>query len=78
MNFEANFWANTGGIAAPLDWYLATLVPERVLLGPTHRLEKQSAIASIGALAIALGVALLFAWNLVRMRIRHADACILP
>jgi len=56
------------GIAAPLDWYLATLVPERVLLGPTHRLEKQSVIASLGALAIALGVALLFAWNLVRMR----------
>ncbi|HEY1548596.1 MAG TPA: serine/threonine protein kinase [Kofleriaceae bacterium] len=56
------------GIAAPLDWYLATLVPERVLLGPTHRLEKQSAIASVGALAIALGVALLFAWNLVHMR----------
>ncbi|HEY1812494.1 MAG TPA: serine/threonine protein kinase [Kofleriaceae bacterium] len=56
------------GIAAPLDWYLATLVPERVLLGPTHRLEKQSVLASAGALAIALGVALLFAWNLVRMR----------
>jgi len=32
------------GIAAPLDWYLATLVPERVLLGPTHRLEKQSVL----------------------------------
>jgi len=56
------------GIAAPLDWYLATLVPERVLLGPTHRLEKQSLLASAGALAIALGVALMFAWNLVRMR----------
>jgi serine/threonine protein kinase len=56
------------GIAAPLDWYLATLVPERVLLGPTHRLEKQSLVASGGALLIALGVALMFAWNLVRMR----------
>jgi serine/threonine protein kinase len=56
------------GIAAPLDWYLATLVPERVLLGPTRRLEKQSLIASAGALAIALGVALMFAWNLLRMR----------
>jgi len=56
------------GIAAPLDWYLATLVPERVLLGPTHRLEKQSLLASGGALLIALGVALMFAWNLVRMR----------
>ena len=56
------------GIAAPLDWYLATLVPERVLLGPTHRLERQSLFASGGALAIAMGVALMFAWNLVRMR----------
>ena len=56
------------GIAAPLDWHLATLVPTRVLLGPTHRLEKQSLLASGGALAIALGVALMFAWNLVRMR----------
>ncbi|MGE5183458.1 MAG: protein kinase domain-containing protein [Acidobacteriota bacterium] len=56
------------GIAAPIDWYLATLVPERVLLGPTRRLEKQSLLASGGALAIAMGVALMFAWNLVRMR----------
>ncbi len=56
------------GIAAPLDWYLATMVPERVLLGPTKKLEKQSLIASAGALAIALGVALMFAWNLLRMR----------
>jgi len=56
------------GITTPLDWHLATLVPERVLLGPTHRLERQSVIASGGALAIAIGVALLFAWNLVRMR----------
>jgi serine/threonine protein kinase len=56
------------GIAAPLDWYLATLVPERTLLGPTHRLQKQSVVASGGALLIALGVALMFAWNLVRMR----------
>ncbi|HSN28132.1 MAG TPA: protein kinase, partial [Kofleriaceae bacterium] len=56
------------GITAPLDWYLATLVPERVLLGPTHRLEKQSLLASGGALLIAMGVALMFAWNLVRMR----------
>ena len=56
------------GIAAPLDWYLATLVPERVLLGPTHRLEKQALFASGGALLIAMGVALMFAWNLVRMR----------
>jgi serine/threonine protein kinase len=56
------------GIKAPLDWYLAALVPERTLLGPTKRLEKQSLFASGGALFIAMGVALMFAWNLVRMR----------
>jgi serine/threonine protein kinase len=56
------------GIDAPIAWYLATLVPERVLLGPTHKLEKQSLFAAGGALAIAMGVALMFAWNLVRMR----------
>ena len=56
------------GISAPLDWYLAALVPERTLLGPTKRLEKQSLLASGGALAMALGVALMFAWNIVRMR----------
>jgi serine/threonine protein kinase len=56
------------GIDAPIAWYLATLVPERVLLGPTNRLEKQSLFAAGGALAIAMGVALMFAWNLVRMR----------
>jgi len=56
------------GIEAPLDWYLAALVPERTLLGPTKKLEKQSVLASIGALVMAMGVALMFAWNLVRMR----------
>jgi serine/threonine protein kinase len=56
------------GIDAPIAWYLATLVPERMLLGPTRRLEKQSLFAAGGALAIAMGVALMFAWNLVRMR----------
>ena len=56
------------GVAQPLDWYLATLVPERTLLGPSHRLAMQTLVASAGALLIALGVALVFAWNLVRMR----------
>ena len=57
-----------GGITTPLDWYLAALVPERTLLGPTRRLEKRSLLASGGALFLALGVAVMFAWNLVRMR----------
>ncbi len=56
------------GIEAPLDWYLAALVPDRTLLGPTKRLEKQSLLASGAALLIAFGVAVIFAWNLVRMR----------
>ena len=56
------------GTAAPIDWELATLVPERVLLGATHRLGRQALIASAGALLIALGVAVMFAWNLLRMR----------
>ena len=56
------------GTAAPIDWELATLVPERVLLGATHRLGHQALIASASALLIALGVAVMFAWNLLRMR----------
>ncbi|HEX4456241.1 MAG TPA: protein kinase [Kofleriaceae bacterium] len=57
--------ANT---AAPIDWELATLVPERVLLGATRRLGKQAIAASAAALLIAVGVAIIFAWNLLRMR----------
>ncbi|HEX7842221.1 MAG TPA: hypothetical protein VF469_32335, partial [Kofleriaceae bacterium] len=30
------------GVAVPLDWYVATLVPTRTLLGPTHALERSS------------------------------------
>ncbi len=56
------------GVSVPLDWYVATIVPTRTLLGPTHALERSSVIASAGALAIAVGLALVLAWNLVRMR----------
>ena len=56
------------GVSVPLDWFIATFVPERTLLGPTRKLEKSSAIASAGALAIAVGLAFVLAWNLVRMR----------
>ncbi|MEO7733823.1 MAG: serine/threonine-protein kinase, partial [Kofleriaceae bacterium] len=56
------------GVAVPLDWYVATIVPVRTLLGPTHALERSSLIASAAALAIAVGLALVLAWNLVRMR----------
>jgi serine/threonine protein kinase len=56
------------GVPAPLDWYVATLVPERTLLGPTRKMLRSSIIASAGAIAIAVGLALVLAWNLVRMR----------
>jgi len=56
------------GVGTPLDWFVATVVPERTLLGPTRELEKSSVIASGGALAIAVGLAFVLAWNLVRMR----------
>jgi serine/threonine protein kinase len=56
------------GVELPLDWFVATLVPERTLFGPTHSLERSSLIASGAALAIAVALALVLAWNLVRMR----------
>jgi serine/threonine protein kinase len=56
------------GVAVPLDWYVATIVPMRTLLGPVHALERSSLLASAGALAVALGLALVLSWNLVRMR----------
>src|SRR5690606_1950753 len=56
------------GTEAPLDWYLATLVPESTLFGAMKRLGRNSIIASGAALAIAMGVALMFAWNILRMR----------
>lgn len=56
------------GVEVPLDWYVATVVPARSLLGPTRKLERSSIIASSGAIAIAIGLALVLAWNLVRMR----------
>ena len=56
------------GITAPVEWFLATLVPEKTLFGATWRFGRETIIASAAALAIAFGVALMFAWNLVRMR----------
>ncbi len=56
------------GTDSSLDWYLATLVPESTLFGAMKRLSRDSIIASGAALAIAMGVALMFAWNILRMR----------
>jgi serine/threonine protein kinase len=62
------------GVLVPLDWYVATVVPSRTLLGPTHRLERGGVIASAGALAIAVMLGLVLAWNVVRMRRQVATA----
>jgi len=62
------------GVAVPLDWFIATVVPARTLLGPTHRLERGGVLASGLALAIAVLVALVLAWNVVRMRRQVATA----
>ena len=56
------------GIAAPVEWFFATLVPEKTLFGASWRFGRETIIASAAALLIAIGVALMFAWNLVRMR----------
>ena len=56
------------GTSAPVEWFLATLVPEKTLFGASWKLGRDTIIASAAALAIALGFALMFAWNLVRMR----------
>ncbi|MGN6108720.1 MAG: protein kinase domain-containing protein, partial [Kofleriaceae bacterium] len=55
------------GVAVPLDWYVATVVPTRALLGPTRALERSSLIASAIALVVAVALAIVLAWNLVRM-----------
>ena len=60
--------ATVGGKRAGVDWYLATLVPEETLFGAMQRLGRDSIIASGAALAIAMGIALMFAWNILRMR----------
>lgn len=62
------------GVAVPLDWYVATIVPVRTLLGPTHALVRSSVIASGAALGAAVCLALILAWNLVRMRRQVAAA----
>jgi eukaryotic-like serine/threonine-protein kinase len=56
------------GVAVPLEWYVATIVPEHTLLGPTRALQRWSLAVSAGALAVAVALSLVLAWNLVRMR----------
>jgi serine/threonine-protein kinase len=47
---------------------MATLVPERVLVGPSQRLRRQTLYASALALFVTIAMAFVFAWNLSRMR----------
>jgi hypothetical protein len=54
------------GIATPLDWYVATLVPADRLLGPAHARARQSLYAMGGALLVT---ALAIAWQLGRRRV---------
>lgn len=56
------------GVTVPLDWYIATAVPEKALLGPSRRMLQGGIIASAGALLIAVVVGLVLAWNVIRMR----------
>jgi serine/threonine protein kinase len=56
------------GVTVPLEWYVATIVPARTLLGPTRALQRWSLAVSAGALVVAVGLSLVLAWNLVRMR----------
>ncbi|HEY0254492.1 MAG TPA: cache domain-containing protein, partial [Kofleriaceae bacterium] len=72
---EGTYFASTAHLgthrantAAPVDWMLATLVPEPVLFDATRQFGRDAIVASAAALLIALGVALMFAWNMVRMR----------
>ena len=62
------------GVQVPLDWYVATLVPASTLFEPTRTLVRGSLLASGGALAVALVIAVILAWNLVRMRRQVAEA----
>ena len=60
--------SSVGGKRIGVDWYLATFVPKKTLFATMKQLDRQSLIASGGALLIAMGVALMFAWNILRMR----------
>lgn len=60
--------STVGNKRTGFDWYLATLVPQSTLFATMKKLGRDSMIASGGALAIAMGFALMFAWNILRMR----------
>lgn len=55
-------------IPAALDWYVATIVPAKTVLGPTIALQRSNVIVSAFALVVAIALGILLAWNLLRMR----------
>ena len=46
------------GTSAPVQWFLATLVPEKTLFGASWKFGRDTILASVAALAIAFGFAL--------------------
>jgi serine/threonine protein kinase len=62
------------GIAEPLNWFVATVVPESTILATTKQLERRMVIVGVVAVACAFAVALILAWNLIRLRRSVADA----
>ncbi|MEZ4366191.1 MAG: protein kinase [Kofleriaceae bacterium] len=56
------------GVDAALDWYVASVVPARTILGPTRALQRSGVLISAVALLVAIALAVLLAWNLLRMR----------
>ncbi len=56
------------GIAEPLIWYVATVVPESTILASSKQLERRTVLVGIVAVGAAFALALVFAWNLVRLR----------
>jgi serine/threonine protein kinase len=56
------------GIAEPLNWFVATVVPESTILASSKQLERRTVIVGVAAVGAAFALALVLAWNLVRLR----------
>jgi serine/threonine protein kinase len=68
LHLTATDGAYFASVAQVGDWCLGTLVPEATLFAATWKLDRQTLLATAMALVIAFCVALMFAWNLLRMR----------
>jgi tRNA A-37 threonylcarbamoyl transferase component Bud32 len=56
------------GVVAPLDWYVATMVPAKGLVGSALARERQARVALVAALAIAAAMGVWFVRWAVRAR----------